>query len=84
MKNSLALIFLYLSCLSACVPNVYLIDRPTLMEEEAAGDWPDLGQTLEKKEVSKHPVPLTPQQMKRKDERVTQTLLGDITLTPHD
>lgn len=34
---------LYLSTImTACTPNLYFIDRHTVMEEEAAGDWVDL------------------------------------------
>jgi hypothetical protein len=29
-------------CLSACVPDIYLIDRQTVLELEASGQWPEL------------------------------------------
>ncbi len=28
--------------MSSCTPNLYFIDRHTIMEEESAGDWVDL------------------------------------------
>lgn len=30
--------------LSACVPDIYLIDRQTVLELEASGQWPELDQ----------------------------------------
>lgn len=73
----LPLVFISLVSFVGCVPNIYLIDRPTLMEEEAAGHWPDLGESFEKKQAETSPVPLTPQQVKRKNDRVMQTLAGE-------
>ncbi|SFB87890.1 hypothetical protein SAMN05660443_0684 [Marinospirillum celere] len=32
--------------LSSLVPDVYLVDRHTVMEADAAGDWPELEQRL--------------------------------------
>ena len=32
--------------LNALVPDVYLVDRHTVMEADAAGDWPELEQRL--------------------------------------
>ncbi len=29
---------------SACVPDIYLIDRQTVLELEASGQWPELDQ----------------------------------------
>ena len=31
----------FLAAASACAPRVVLLDRQTVLEEEAAGDWPD-------------------------------------------
>lgn len=76
------LILLPLFLVGGCLPNIYLIDRPTLMEEEAAGRWPDLTEVFEKKQVTTSPVPLTPQQVKRKNDRVMQTLAGEFEPQP--
>lgn len=69
-------VFLLLS-VCGCVPNIYLIDRPTLMEEEAAGAWPELGTSFEKTQARNSPEPLTPNQVRRKNDRVMQTLPGE-------
>jgi hypothetical protein len=31
---------------SSCVPDVYLLDRQTVLEVEAAGDWPELDEEI--------------------------------------
>lgn len=65
MKSLLPWVILLLSLsLSGCanllnrlVPDVYLVDRPTLMEADAAGDWPQLEQRL--LWIEHHPEPLS-------------------------
>ena len=44
---------------SACVslPDVYLIDRHTVMESESSGEWPELEKRLIENKVSAAPVP---------------------------
>lgn len=37
--------------ISGLVPDVYLVDRRTLMEADAAGEWPDLEQRLQEQAV---------------------------------
>ena len=34
-------ILFFFAFMSSCLPEVHFIDRPTVMEEESAGDWPD-------------------------------------------
>lgn len=39
--------FLVLLLLStACTPKVYVIDRQTVLQEQAAGEWPEFDKTL--------------------------------------
>jgi hypothetical protein len=41
-KGLLGLFFLgLLLAQAACTPKIYVIDRQTVLEEEAAGSWPD-------------------------------------------
>lgn len=28
-------------CLAGCAPKIYVIDRQTVLEQDAAGEWPD-------------------------------------------
>ncbi len=44
--------------LTSCVPDVYLIDRQTVLELEASGDWPELDKEFQKKQLSAGPLPL--------------------------
>ncbi|MBC7530765.1 MAG: hypothetical protein H7318_04240 [Oligoflexus sp.] len=41
--------------LTACVPDIYLIDRQTVLELEASGQWPELDQKY--KEAALKPGP---------------------------
>lgn len=43
--------------LNALVPDVYLVDRQTIMESDAAGDWPEFEQRL-RTQIHTGPVPL--------------------------
>lgn len=43
---------------TACIPDVYLIDRQTVLELEASGDWQELDQSYQKQELSSGPQPL--------------------------
>ncbi len=45
-------------CLSACVPDIYLIDRQTVLELEASGAWPELDQKFKAQLQSASPVSL--------------------------
>lgn len=55
---------------SACVnlPDVYLIDRHTVMESESSGEWPELEQRLIENKVSAAPVPY----QKDKNQKTTE------------
>jgi hypothetical protein len=43
-----ALLFLASLSLSGCAAKVYMLDRQTVLEEEAAGEWPDMESRLKK------------------------------------
>jgi hypothetical protein len=82
MKRSTVSLTALIALVSACTPTLYMVDRPTLIEEQAAGEWPDLERESEAHALKTQPEPLTPQQMGRKDERVLQTLEGEPRATP--
>ncbi len=57
-RNEIAL-FLFLSLFNLhCAPKVYIIDRQTVLQEQAAGDWPDFEESLLQSLKKKNPVPL--------------------------
>ncbi|HYX32374.1 MAG: hypothetical protein M3Q07_06305 [Pseudobdellovibrionaceae bacterium] len=43
---------------TACVPDVYLIDRQTVLELEASGEWQELDQAYQKQALNPGPQPL--------------------------
>ena len=62
----------------ACSPKVYVIDRQTVLEEEAAGEWPDFeSQTLQHSEAST-PAPLAKTPITESKERLYRVLNGDV------
>jgi hypothetical protein len=52
--------------LTACVPKIYVIDRQTVLEDEAAGEWPQFEKRLIPQTQEKTP---TPQAQVRDSER---------------
>lgn len=67
--------------LSACVqlPPVYLVDRHTVMELEASGEWPELEQRLHKQSLSMGPVQLSKDPIERRRERAFRVLNSEYT-----
>ena len=65
--------------LSACVtlPDVYLVDRHTVMESEASGEWPELEQRFIKQSLSKGPVNLAKEPSERRRDRAFNMLNGE-------
>lgn len=63
MLNRLLFITVILSSLTGCsgllssaVPDIYLVDRHTVMEADAAGEWPQLEQRL-RQQLNNGPLP---------------------------
>lgn len=81
MKALLTLSVL-LSVTVGCVPTLVMIDRTTLIEEESAGDWPDLEKSTQQKAVDFRPVILPPGSTEKRKERAYQVMDGDYSLTP--
>jgi len=62
MRASCSLLLLTLSgCFKA--GEVVIVDRATVLEQEAAGSYPELEHALSRAEVAPRPVPLTPAQL---------------------
>ena len=55
MRLGLLLVSFYLS---ACVPDIYLIDRQTVLELQASGAWPELDQKFKTQLQGAAPVSL--------------------------
>lgn len=65
--------------LSACVslPDVYLVDRHTVMETEASGEWPQLEKRFKKQSLSKGPVNLVKEPSERRRDKAFKLLNGE-------
>jgi hypothetical protein len=81
LKNEVAVIGVSLvlaAAFAACSPKVYIIDRQTVLEEEAAGEWPDFEtQSLQHSEAST-PAPLAKTPVTESKERLYRVLNGDV------
>jgi len=62
--------------LSSMVPDVYLVDRHTVMEADAAGDWPQLEERL-RADLNKGPQPFTGLDERLEQEAAFQLLDDD-------
>lgn len=65
--------------LGACVslPDVYLIDRQTVMEAEASGAWPELEQRFRQTTPTMGPVGLAADPLDRRREQAFRVLDGE-------
>ena len=72
-----------IACLaiSACVslPDVYLIDRHTVMEAEASGEWPELDKRFRQQAVKAGPTPLAKETESKRRARSFQVLNSEFT-----
>lgn len=63
-----------------CSPKVYLIDRHTVMEEEAAGEWPDFEKSLLETSSKMAPTPFKKTEISGDQKKLYQVLNGELTL----
>ncbi len=61
MKPLLLLLPFSLACIPA--PEFVVVDRATVLEEQAGGSFPELEEKLARAAIVPHPVPLTPAQL---------------------
>jgi hypothetical protein len=72
--------------LSACVnlPDVYLIDRHTVMEQEASGEWPELESRFRQQAVKSGPTNLAKEPTERRRERAFRVLNGEFPVAKNE
>ena len=72
--------FLFLA-VTACAPKVYVLDRQTLIQEEAAGQFPDLEQSMGQRSLQSGPKMLDRAQLQQKEipQRAYTILNGELT-----
>lgn len=73
----LLVVAFFLSAPLGCAPKVYIIDRTTLLEEEAAGSWPDLESQWTRSQIRRTPQPGASSETSRKQKRLTRVLEPD-------
>lgn len=84
MKNKivkiigLALGLIIFGSLMACAPKLYVIDRHTIMEQEAAGDWPNFEDAVLKKSKKPGVTFLQKDSSSTKKKRVLNILNGEM------
>jgi len=76
VKNGLLIVIV---SLAGCValPDVYLIDRHTVMEAEASGEWPELEQRLSQQALKLGPEPLLINEEDPRKKRAFNVLNGE-------
>ena len=66
---------------AACTPSVYIIDRPTRLEAEAAGEWPDLEEAMQVRSLSLEPQKLSASKKKIQSKKPYQIIAGEYSLS---
>lgn len=66
--------------ITSCVPDVYIIDRHTVMEEEAAGDWPEFDKIFYQNVKTAGPTGFPEEPETKRKKRVKTVLNGELTL----
>lgn len=74
--NLRVVVFAAALVLSGCAPKVYVIDRQTVLEEEAAGHWPDFEKELLKKAKAAGPTLFSETPMSARRARLYNVLNG--------
>ena len=78
-------LFISLAALSSgCSPKVYVIDNQTVLEEEAAGSWPQFEKQILDKAKAKGPTPLSQVPPNQSRDRLYNVLNGEMPVTATD
>jgi hypothetical protein len=66
----------------ACTAKVYVIDRHTVMEDEAAGVWPEFDREISDKAKEPGPTAFQKADVNTKQKRLYNVLNGEMTTSP--
>jgi hypothetical protein len=72
------IILIAMLVLTACAPKVYVVDRQTILEEDAAGEWPQFEKELLSKSKSAGPVPFSRVPLNESRARLYNVLNGEL------
>ena len=62
---------------TGCAPTIHVVDRHTILEDEAAGEWPDFDKQLESASTEPLPVPFPKTAVNAKRKRLYNVLDGE-------
>lgn len=78
-KTKLLTVFAGILGFVACTPNLYFIDRHTVMEVEASGEWPSLDEDVFKTTKKKGVTYFEKSQDTKRKQKIFNTLDGEYT-----
>ena len=79
-KTGMAALALFAAlAFNACTAKIYVQDRHTIMEEEAAGEWPDFEKEIVDKSKEEGPTALQKTDISEKKKRLYNVLNGEMT-----
>ena len=81
MKTSNAFFAASILWLCACTPKLYVVDRQTVLEEEAAGRWPQFEKELLEKSKAQGPTPFSKTPVTARRARLYNVLNGPLPST---
>ena len=64
--------------LIACAPKIYIIDRQTVLEQEAAGEWPQFEKEIVAKSLADGPTPFPKVPVTTAQKRLYEVLNGEL------
>ena len=64
--------------LGACSPTIYVVDRHTVLEDEAAGEWPDFEKQMKTGSTQPLPVPFSKTAVNARRKRLYNVLDGEL------
>ena len=67
--------------LAGCIPKIYVIDRQTVLEDEAAGEWPEFESRLLGPGQARTPTPSARTRESERKARISRVLNGDVVET---
>lgn len=79
MKSQLLFYVGALLLATACSPKIYVIDRQTVLEQEAAGQWPQFEKDLVNRLKAQGPTPLQQVPINAQRARLYNVLNGELT-----
>ena len=64
--------------ITACAPKIYLIDRQTVFEQEAAGEWPDFEREIYGNSIVSSPIAFPSTPITARKQRLYNVLNGEL------